>query len=67
MKLSYIYNNYLKENLIRDKSMRFQKKASKINYLAYINNLIIKAILKKLELSTYKNIVIFLNRVQDYS
>ena len=47
--------------------MRFQEKTSKINYLAYVNNLIIKAILKKLELSTYKNIITFLDQVQDYS
>jgi len=47
--------------------MRFQGEASKINYLAHIDNLIIKAILKELGLSTYKDIVIFLDRVQDHS
>jgi hypothetical protein len=64
-KLSYIYDDYLEENLIRGKSMRFQGEASKINYLAYVDNLIIKAILKELGLSTYKDIVAFLDRVQD--
>jgi hypothetical protein len=64
-KLSYIYDNYLEENPIRGKSIRFQGEASKINYLAYVDNLIMKAILKELGLSTYKDVVTFLDRVQD--
>jgi hypothetical protein len=65
-KLSYIYDNYLEENPIRGKSIRFQVEASKINYLAHVDNLIIKAILKELGLSTHKDIVTFLDRVQDH-
>ena len=60
-KLSYIYNNYLENNLIRGKSMRFQGEASKIDYLAHVNNLIIKAILKELGSSIYKDAVAYLN------
>jgi hypothetical protein len=47
--------------------MRFQGEASKINYLAHVDNLIMKAILKELGLSTHKDTVAFLDRVQDYS
>jgi hypothetical protein len=65
-KLSYIYNDYLEENSIHNKSMRFQGKASKIDCLAHINNLIIKAILKELGSSIYKDIVAYLDRVKEY-
>jgi hypothetical protein len=41
--------------------IRFNKEESKIDYLAYINNFIIKAILKFLSLNTYKNAYTFLN------
>jgi len=41
--------------------MRFKGDLSLINYLVYVNNLIIKAILKSLGLSTFKDIVEFLN------
>ena len=47
--------------------MRFKGEASKIDFLAYINNLIVKAILKSLGLSTYKDAVAFLDRVKDNS
>jgi hypothetical protein len=47
--------------------MRFKREASKINYLAYIDNLIIKAILKSLGSSTYKDTIVFLNRVSNNS
>jgi hypothetical protein len=47
--------------------MRFKGEASKINYLAYIDNLIIKAILKSLGLSTHKDTIVFLNRVSNNS
>jgi len=60
-KLAYIYDDYLEENPIRGQSMRFQGEASKINYLAHVDNLIVKAILKELGSSTYKDVVIFLD------
>ena len=63
-KLSYIYNNYLENNLIRGKSMRFQGEASKIDYLAHVNNLIIKAILKELGSSTHKDAVAYLIKLK---
>jgi hypothetical protein len=47
--------------------MRFQGKTSKIDYLAYINNLIIKAILKELGSSIYKNTIAYLDRVKEYN
>jgi len=47
--------------------MRFKGDLSLINYLVYIDNLIIKAILKFLGLSTFKDIVKFLDWVKVYS
>ena len=52
---------------IHDKLMRFKGEASKIDYLAHVDNLIIKAILKSLGLSTYKDTIVFLDRVSDNS
>jgi hypothetical protein len=46
--------------------MRFKGDISLIDYLAYIDNLVIKAILKSLGSSTFKDIVKFLNRVKEY-
>jgi predicted aldo/keto reductase-like oxidoreductase len=65
-KLSYTYDDHLEENLIQGKSMRFQGEASKINCLAYVDNLIVKAILKELGLSTHKEAVAFLDRVSNH-
>jgi hypothetical protein len=65
-KLSYMYNDHLEDNLIRGKSMRFQGEASKIDYLAHVNNLIIKAILKELGSSTHKDAVAYLDRVKEH-
>jgi len=56
-----MYDDHLEENLIRGRSMRFQGEASKIDCLAHVDNLIIKAILKELGLSTYKDTVTFLD------
>jgi hypothetical protein len=47
--------------------MRFKGEESKVNYLAYIDNLIIKAILVSLGSSTYKDAYLFLDRVKDNS
>jgi hypothetical protein len=65
--IGYIYNEYLNLILIHDKLMRFKGEASKIDYLAYVDNLIMKVILKSLGLSTYKDVVVFLDRVSDNS
>jgi hypothetical protein len=45
--------------------MRFSGEKGLINYLAYINNLVIKAFLKFLSLSTYKEAFAFLNQVKE--
>ena len=63
--MGYIYDEYLDLMPVHDKLMRFKGEASKINYLAYINNLIIKAILKSLGSSTHKDAIAFLDRVSD--
>jgi hypothetical protein len=47
--------------------MRFKEKESKVNYLAHIDNLIIKVILISLGSSTYKNTYLFLDQVKDNS
>ena len=46
---------------IYNKLIRFKGEASKIDYLAHVNNLIIKAILKSLGSSTHKDAIVFLN------
>jgi hypothetical protein len=53
--------------LIHKILIRFKGKASKIYYLAHINNLIVKAILKSLSLSTYKDTCALLDRVKKNS
>jgi hypothetical protein len=64
-KLSYLYDDHLEENPICGRSMRFQGKESKIDCLAHIDNLIVKAMLKELGSSTHKEAVEFLDRVKD--
>jgi hypothetical protein len=65
--IGYIYDEYLNLMLVHDKLMRFKGEASKIDYLAYVNNLIVKAILKSLGSSTHKDAIVFLDRVSDNS
>ena len=65
--MGYIYNKYLNPMPIYNKSIRFKGEASKVDYLAHIDNLIIKAILKSLDSSTYKNTIVFLDRVSNNS
>ena len=65
--IKYIYNKHLNLIPIYDKFIRFKGEASKIDCLAHVDNLIIKAILKSLSLSTYKDAIAFLNRVSDNS
>jgi hypothetical protein len=50
---------------VHDKFIRFKGEASKIDCLAHVDNLVVKAILKSLGLSTYKDTVAFLDRVSD--
>jgi hypothetical protein len=50
---------------VHNKFMRFKREASKINCLAHVDNLVVKAILKSLGSSTYKDAVAFLDRVSD--
>jgi len=59
--MGYIYDEYLNSIPIHDKLMRFKGEASKINYLAHVDNLIIKAILRSLGSSTYKDAIVFLD------
>jgi hypothetical protein len=63
--IGYIYNKHLDLMPVHDKFIRFKGEASKIDCLAYVDNLVIKAILKSLGSSTYKDAVAFLDRVSD--
>jgi hypothetical protein len=63
--IGYIYNEYLDPIPVYNKSMRFKGEASKVDCLAHIDNLIIKAILKSLGSSTYKDTIAFLDRVSN--
>jgi hypothetical protein len=65
--MEYIYNKYLNPIPVYNKSIRFKRKANKVNYLAYMDNLIIKAILKSLGSSTYKDTIVFLDRISNNS
>jgi hypothetical protein len=64
--MEYKYNNYLDLMPIYSQSMRFKGDLSLINYLAYVDNLIVKAILKSLGSSTFKDAVEFLDRVKEH-
>jgi hypothetical protein len=50
---------------VQDKLIRFKEEASKIDCLAHIDNLVVKAILKSLGLSTHKDAVVFLDQVSN--
>jgi hypothetical protein len=45
--------------------MRFKGEESKVDYLAHVDNLIVKAILASLGSSTHKDACSFLDRVKD--
>ena len=47
--------------------MRFKGDASLIDYLVYIDNLIVNVILKSLGSSIFKDVVEFLDRVKEHS
>jgi len=61
----YEFDKRLQKELIYSKDIKFKREDSFINCLVYINNLIIKAILKSLSLSTYKDAYTFFNRVKE--
>jgi hypothetical protein len=63
--IGYIYDEHLNPMPVHDKSMRFKGEASKIDCLAHVDNLVVKAILKSLGSSTHKDAVAFLDRVSD--
>jgi len=63
--MGYIYDEFLDLMPIYNKSMRFKGEASKIDCLAHVDNLVVKAILKSLGSSTHKDAVAFLDRVSD--
>jgi hypothetical protein len=60
----YIYNKHLDLMPLHDQFMRFKGEESLIDYIAYVDNLIVKAILKSLGSSTYKDACAFLDRVK---
>jgi len=64
--MEYLYNNHLDPMPIHNKEMRFKGEESLINYLAYIDNLIYKAILESLGSFTHKDASDFLDRVRSY-
>ena len=64
--MEYLYDNYLDPIPVYNKEMRFKGEDSLINYLAYINNLIYKAILESLGSSTHKDASEFLDRVRSH-
>jgi hypothetical protein len=63
--IGYIYDEYLDPMPVYNKSIRFRGEASKIDYLAYIDNLVVKAILKSLGSSTHKDAIAFLDRISN--
>jgi hypothetical protein len=63
--IGYIYDEYLDPIPVYNKLIRFKGEASKVDYLAHIDNLIIKAILKSLGSSTHKDTIAFLDRISD--
>jgi hypothetical protein len=63
--LSYSYDEHLYPMLVHHQEMRFKGEASLIDYMAHVENLIVKAILKSLGPSTHKDAFDFLDRVKE--
>jgi len=63
--MTYIYDEHLDPIPVHAQSMRFKGEASKIDCLAHVNNLVVKAILESLGSSTHKKACEFLDRVKD--
>ena len=61
----YSYDEHLDLILVYYQEMRFKGEASLIDYMAHVENLIVKAILKSLGSSTYKDAFDFLDRVKE--
>jgi len=61
----YHFDKHLQKVPIYKKEIRFKGEDSFINCLAHVDNLIIKAILKSLSLSIYKDACAFLDRVKE--
>ena len=47
-----------------DQSIRFKREQSLIDYMAHVNNLVVKVILRDLGSSTHKDACNFLNRIK---
>jgi hypothetical protein len=65
--MTYLYNDFLDLIPVHERFMRFKREKSKVNYLAHVDNLIVKAILVSLGSSTHKDTYSFLDRVKDNS
>jgi hypothetical protein len=63
--MEYLYDDHLDPMPVHYQSMRFKGDASLIDCLAHVDNLIVKAILKSLGSSTFKDAVEFLDRVKE--
>jgi hypothetical protein len=62
--MSYIYDDYLDPIPLYNQSMRFKGERSLVDCMAYMDNLVVKAILKDLGSSMYKDACDFLDRVK---
>ena len=65
--MTYLYDDFLDPMPVYERFIRFKGEESKVDCLAHVDNLIIKAILTSLGSSTYKDACLFLDRVKDYS
>jgi len=65
--MTYLYDDFLDLILVHERFMRFKGEESKVNYLAHVDNLIVKVILVSLGSSTHKDTCLFLDRVKDNS
>ena len=64
--ISYYYNEHLDLMPLHSQYMRFKGEESLVDYIAHVNNLVVKAILKSLGSSTYQDAYAFLDRVKVY-
>ena len=64
--MTYLYDDFLDLIPVHERFMRFKGEESKVDYLAYVDNLIVKAILTSLGSSTHKDTCSFLDRVKDH-
>jgi hypothetical protein len=64
--MEYEYDDHLDPMPVYSQLMRFKGDSSLIDCLAHVDNLIVKAILKSLGSSTFKDAVEFLDRVKEH-